>query len=268
MNLALSDGRVNASVTGSGRTLVLFHSLLADGASFDRIVPKLATRFRVVVPELPGFGGSEPVSGGLPAVADRMAEALRELDGATGPIVLGNGYGGFVALQMALRHPRSASRLVLAGCGAKFSEPGRDAFRNMARAAAANGLSAIVDVAMRRLFATEFQPANPGLMADRREAFLRTDPQVFQAACQALAALDLTAELARLETPTLLLVGEHDEATPPPMSIELAGILPNVQLKVLPDCAHVPQLQSPDLFLDAIEDFLAEASLALADQQA
>ncbi|MFH1557558.1 MAG: alpha/beta fold hydrolase [Pseudomonadota bacterium] len=268
MKLALSDGRVNASVVGSGRTLVLFHSLLADGASFDRIVPELATRFRVVVPELPGFGGSAAVSGGLPAVADRMADALRDLDDADGPIVLGNGYGGFVALQMALRHPGLASRLILAGCGARFTEPGREAFRAMARAAAANGLSAIVDVAMRRLFAPEFQAANPGLMAERREAFLRTDPQVFQDACQALAALDLTAELVRLETPTLALVGEHDEATPPPMSVELAGILPNVQLKLLPNCAHVPQLQSPDLFLDAMSDFLADAAPALAGQRA
>ncbi|MFG1396306.1 alpha/beta fold hydrolase [Roseixanthobacter pseudopolyaromaticivorans] len=268
MKMALSDGRISASVVGEGRTLVLFHSLLADGESFDRIVPELATRFRVVVPEMPGFGGSEAVSSGLPAVADRMADALRDLNDPAGPIVLGNGYGGFVALQLALRHPGLVSRLILAGCGARFSEPGREAFRNMARAAAANGLSAIVDVAMRRLFAPEFQVANPNLMAVRREAFLRTDPHVFQAACQALASLDLTAELAHLKTPTLALVGEHDEATPPPMSVELAGILPNVELKVLPNCAHVPQLQSPDVFLDAISDFLAEQSPILADQRA
>ncbi|MFG1427120.1 alpha/beta fold hydrolase [Roseixanthobacter glucoisosaccharinicivorans] len=268
MKLALSNGRVNASVVGSGRTLVLFHSLLADGESFERIVPELATRFRVVVPELPGFGGSEAVSGGLAAVADRMADALRDLDDPAGPIVLGNGYGGFVALQMAVRHPRLASRLILAGCGARFSEPGREAFRAMARAAAANGLSAIVDVAMRRLFAPEFQAANPDLMAQRREGFLRTDPQVFQDACHALATLDLSADLARLETPTLALVGEHDEATPPPMSMELAGILPNVKLKVLPNCAHVPQLQSPKLFLEAMSDFLADAVPELAGQRA
>jgi 3-oxoadipate enol-lactonase len=56
--------------------------------------------------------------------------------------------------------------------------------------------------------------------------------------------------------PVLVLVGEHDEATPPPMSHELAALLPNARLKVLEGCAHVPQLQAPRAFLDAIADFL------------
>jgi 3-oxoadipate enol-lactonase len=54
-----------------------------------------------------------------------------------------------------------------------------------------------------------------------------------------------------------VLVGEYDEATPPPMSHELAAGLPNAQLKIIAGCAHVPQLQSPHFFLDAIGDFLA-----------
>jgi 3-oxoadipate enol-lactonase len=57
--------------------------------------------------------------------------------------------------------------------------------------------------------------------------------------------------------PVLVLVGEHDEATPLPMSRELAAGLPNGRLKVIPGCAHVPQLQSPEIFLEAIGDFLA-----------
>jgi 3-oxoadipate enol-lactonase len=63
--------------------------------------------------------------------------------------------------------------------------------------------------------------------------------------------------------PVLVLVGEHDEATPPPMSHELAAGLPNARLKVLAGCAHVPQLQAPEAFLDAIGDFLP-ASRALS----
>ena len=132
----------------------------------------------------------------------------------------------------------------------------------MAAAAKANGLSAITDVAMRRLFAPEFQSAHPDLMADRREAFLRTDPDVLQAACHALAELDLRPELSRVRIPVLVLVGEHDEATPPPMSHELAALLPNAQLKVIPGCAHVPQLQAPELFLETIGDFLTSARAA------
>jgi 3-oxoadipate enol-lactonase len=233
MDRLFAGGTVNAAQTGQGPALFLFHSLLSDRASFDAVVPKLAQSFRVIVPELPGFGASTAVSGGLAAVADRMAEAVRDAADGGETIVLGNGYGGFVALQMAIRHPGLASRLILADCGAAFSEEGRQAFRNMAAASKAKGLSAISDVAMRRLFAPEFQAQHPDLMRGRREAFLRSDPEVIQTACAALAGLDLRPELGKVGVPVLVLVGEHDEATPPPMSRELAALLPNARLKII-----------------------------------
>ncbi len=272
MDRLFANGTVNAAQAGQGAgqgsrqapALFLFHSLLSDRASFDAITPKLSRSFRLIVPELPGFGASKPVSGGLAAVADRMAEAVKEAAGGNDTIVLGNGYGGFVALQMAIRHPAIATRLILADCGAAFSEPGREAFRNMAAASKAKGLAAITDVAMRRLFAPEFQAQHPDLMQGRREAFLKTDPNVFQAACAALAELDLRPQLWRVSVPVLVLVGEHDEATPPPMSRELVALLPNARLKILAGCAHVPQLQSPEAFLDAIGDFLPATDSAPA----
>lgn len=262
MDRLFADGTVNAAQLGQGPALFLFHSLLSDRGSFDAIVPKLSQSFRVIVSELPGFGGSKAVSGGLANVADRMAEAVKDAAGGGEAIVLGNGYGGFVALQMAIRHPGIASRLILADCGAAFSEQGREAFRNMAAASKAKGLSAITDVAMRRLFAPAFQAQHPDLMRDRREAFLRSDPEVIQAACAALAELDLRPELGKVRVPVLVLVGEHDEATPPPMSRELAASLPNARLKIIAGCAHAPQLQAPEVFLDAIGDFLPEPSAA------
>lgn len=262
MDRLFADGTVNAAQLGQGPALFLFHSLLSDRGSFDAIVPKLSQSFRVIVSELPGFGGSKAVSGGLAKVADRMAEAVKDAGGGGEAIVLGNGYGAFVALQMAIRRPGIVSRLILAGCGAAFSEQGREAFRNMAAASKAKGLSAITDVAMRRLFAPAFQAQHPDLMRDRREAFLRSDPEVIQAACAALAELDLRPELGKVRVPVLVLVGEHDEATPPPMSRELAASLPNARLKIIAGCAHAPQLQAPEVFLDAIGDFLPEPSAA------
>jgi 3-oxoadipate enol-lactonase len=262
MDRLFAGGTVNAAQAGEGPTLFLLHSLLSDRASFDAIVPKLSRSFRVIVPELPGFGGSHAVGGGFGDVADRIAEAVRDGAGGGEAIVLGNGYGGFVALQMAIRHPDIAARLVLADCGAAFSEGGREAFRNMAAASSASGLSAITDVAMRRLFAPEFQAQHPDLMRDRREAFLRTDPDVFRAACHALAELDLRPELGKVKVPVLVLVGEYDEATPPPMSHELAAGLPDARLKIIPGCAHVPQLQAPEIFLEAIGNFLAASQAA------
>jgi 3-oxoadipate enol-lactonase len=256
MDRLFAKGTVNAEVSGDGPPLFLFHSLLSDRASFDLIAPQLSRSYRVIVPELPGFGGSKSVSGGLAAVADRMAEMVRDAADDKDAIVLGNGYGGFVALQMAIRHPDIAHKLVLADCGAAFSQNGREAFRNMAAASKAKGLGAITDVAMRRLFAPEFQAAHPDLMRDRREAFLKTDSEVLQSACSQLAELDLRPELSKVKVPVLVLVGEHDEATPPPMSHELAALLPNARLKVLAGCAHVPQLQAPEVFLEAVGDFL------------
>lgn len=264
MDRLFAGGAVNAAQSGEGPPLFLLHSLLSDRASFDAIVPELSKSFRVIVPELPGFGRSPAVGSGLAGVADRMAEAVKDAALAEDAIVLGNGYGGFVALQMAIRHPGIATRFVLADCGAAFSEPGREAFRNMAAASKAKGLAAITDVAMRRLFAPDFQDAHPDLMADRRAAFLRTDLDVFCAACDALASLDLRPEVANVKVPVLVLVGEHDEATPPPMSHELAGLLPQAHLEIIPGCAHVPQLQSPKLFLDVIGDFLPVTSSARA----
>lgn len=256
MTVAVGAAKVCMLVGGTGRPLVLFHSLLADRTSFDRIAARIAETHRVIALDLPGFGASDPVDGGLEAVADRIAAALNALPVGEKPILLGNGYGGFVALLTAIRHPKLADRLVLADCGAAFSEPGRAAFRGMSAGADKGGLAAIADVAMRRLFAPEYQALHPELISQRKERFLAVDRGTFHNACEALATLDLRDRLASVRLPVLVLVGEMDEATPPAMSKELAAGLPDAKLVVLPGCAHVPQLQAPDLFLAAIEDFI------------
>jgi len=255
-----ANGAIQASLTGTGPTVWLFHSLLADAGSCAPLAAALSGSYRVIVPDLPGFGGSASVAPGLEPVADRLAEAMREA-GAPAAII-GNGYGSFVALVLALRHPGLVSRLVLAGTGATFNEPGRAAFRGMAAAASAKGLAAIADTAMRRLFAPAFQAANPALMAEWRERFLATDPVVFTGACTTLADLDLREAVLGLRMPTLVLVGEGDEATPPPMARELAMLMPDARLTELPGLAHVPQLQDTAAFVAALGGFLANGTAA------
>jgi 3-oxoadipate enol-lactonase len=252
-----AQGLLQTFEAGSGPSLVLFHSLLADRTSFAGVTDELARHFRLVVVSLPGFGASPSVDGGLAAVADRMAEAVGEL---AGPVtVLGNGYGGFVALCMVQRHPGLVARLVLADAGACFSEPGRAAFRGMAMGAAAKGLDGIADIAMRRLFAPDFHAANPDLVAQRRTVFLDTDPHVVIAACEALAGMDLRPGLPAVTIPVLAVVGLQDEATPPAMSREVVALLPQARLIELDGLAHVPQLQDPTRFLDAVLPFLRGA---------
>jgi len=258
ISLRVGEEAVSAHVLGQGRTIVLLHSLLADRSSFEPLSQLLAKTHRVVMLDLPGFGGSHPVAGGLEAVADRVAAAIAALQLDEPPIVLGNGYGGFVALLTAIRHPKIARKLVLADCGAAFPEPGRQAFRGMSAAASAKGLAAIADVAMRRLFSPEFQADHPELIAQRRERFIAVHPETFHAACAALATLDLREQAAGVKVPVLVLVGEQDEATPPAMARELASLLPDARFQVLAGCAHVPQLQAPGQFLEAIASFLAD----------
>jgi 3-oxoadipate enol-lactonase len=248
---------LSVKISGEGTPIVLFHSLLADQSSFDPIVPALATTHQVVVLGLPGFADSDHVGPDLESIADHIAQAIQALDLKEKPILLGNGYGGFIALVAAIRHPDLASRLVLADCGAAFSEPGREAFRGMSATSREKGLIAIADVAMRRLFAPEFQQKNPALVEDRKKRFLSIDPTTFHGACEALATLDVRDKLAAVRVPTLILVGEQDEATPPVMSSELHAGMPGSRLVVLKGCAHVPQLQAPEAFMQAIAEFIA-----------
>ncbi|MGI4954227.1 MAG: alpha/beta fold hydrolase [Janthinobacterium lividum] len=249
-----AGGTVAAAVTGEGPPVWVFHSLLADAGSCTPLAAALSGSYRVTVPDLPGFGGSAPVEAGLEAVADRLAAAVGETGGPVA--VIGNGYGSFVALMLALRHPALVGRLVLAGTGAAFDEPGRAAFRGMAGAAGSKGLAAIADTAMRRLFSPAFQEANPALLAERRERFLATDPAMFIAACNALASLDISDAVRGLHVPVLVTAGELDEATPPAMARRLAALLPDASFKELPGLAHVPQLQDTPAFVAAVRDAL------------
>ncbi len=251
------DGKtVGATIVGGGPTIILLHSLLADCGSFARLIPSLSEIAQVIALDLPGFGESDFVDGDLIAVSDHLAKAIAQFSEEQSPIILGNGFGGFLALQIAIRHPNLARRLIIADAGATFSESARQAFRNLADAAGARGLEAVVEPAMRRLFSVEFQETNPALIQERQEAFLKINLQTFQNACVSLSALDMREEVRGLSIPVLILVGEQDEATPPAMAKELNALVPSSRFVMLPGCAHVPQLQMPDLFLDSIRDFI------------
>ncbi|MFZ6645960.1 alpha/beta fold hydrolase [Undibacterium sp. TJN25] len=256
ITVSVDGHRVSARIGGEGTPIILFHSLLADDTSFDRIAGPLASTHKVVILNLPGFGASDRVDGGVEAMADRLAGAIGKMELGQKPIFLGNGYGGFIALMAAIRHPGIAERLVLADSGAAFSEAGRAAFVGMSAGARAKGLAGISDVAMRRLFSPAYQAEHPALLEERRRRFIEVDLETFHNACNALANLDMRGQLSSVTVPVLVLAGEFDEATPPDMSRELAAGLPNAELHILPGCAHVPQLQEPQLFMSAIAKFI------------
>lgn len=241
---------------GSGQPLVLIHSLLADASSWDELIPILRPHARVIVADLPGFAGLPPVTGGLAPVAAILGDAIVALELPAPPVLIGNGYGSFLALRLALDRPGLPGGLVLIGSGAVFPQPGRAAFRAMREAASAGGLAAIADTAMARLFGAAFREEHPALMAARRAAFLKTDPTTFTAACTALETLDITADVGRIGQRGLLLVGAEDQATPLAMAQDLANRLRQAQLEILGGLAHVPQLQDPRRIAASILDFM------------
>ncbi|GLI24080.1 3-oxoadipate enol-lactonase [Xanthobacter flavus] len=236
---------LSAHITGTGPSIVFLHSLLSDRGSLEPMVPLLSDSFRLVLLDLPGFGGSPRVDGGLDGQADAVAEAVAEACPGETPILFGNGYGSFLALATALRHPQLSSGLFLAGCGAGFTEEGRGAFRFMAAKAGEEGLESIAQTAMLRLFPAAMAARVPQTLAERRAAFVATDPDVFREACGILATLDLKEAARRLAVPVFACAGALDAATPPVMAQELADLVPNGTFHEIPDCAHVPTLQAP-----------------------
>jgi 3-oxoadipate enol-lactonase len=260
--VSTSRGRVAAQISGHGPSLVLLHSLLADRTSFDAVVPQLAKSFRVVALDLPGFGKSDAIDGDLNVWGGHLTEAVRALCPNEHPVLVGNGFGSFLALAIGVAEPNLASHIVLAGCGAAFSDQGREAFRIMARKTEEAGLEAIADIAMRRLYPPAMAAENPDAVAIRRERFLRTDPNVFRQACGMLAGLDLRDQVKGLSIPVLASVGELDEATPPAMAQELAALVPNGRFELISECAHVPPLQAPEKFCAMIQEFTAEKAAA------
>jgi 3-oxoadipate enol-lactonase len=252
----MSAPRLDVEIVGEGRDLVLLHSLLSDRTSFEPLVARIAGDRRLTLVSLPGFGRSPPAGEELGDWADAVAATFEELALPPETDVLGNGLGGFVALKLAIRYGRRLERMVLVGSASAFPEAGRATFRALADKVAQGGMAAVAGATMRRMFSEPFIVANPEVVAGREAALRRIDPEVFAAACRALAALDLSEELAQVRNPTLIVVGAEDEATPPALGRALADRLADARLVELPGLGHCPHIQDPDAFVAAIAPFL------------
>ncbi len=117
-------------------------------------------------------------------------------------------------------------------------------------------MSAVAPVALARIFTEDFIETHPTEAKERVDVLERTDPKVFAAACRALQNVDFSSSVADLSMPTLIVVGERDQATTPEMAHQLAGLIPNSRLVVLPGIAHAPQLQDPPGFVQTVVGFM------------
>jgi 3-oxoadipate enol-lactonase len=241
---------------GSGKDLLLLHSLLTEMSVFDRIVPALAGAHRVTRLNLPGFGASDPVE--LDSVGEHADHVARAMDALSLPPtvdVFGNGFGAFVALELAIRHGARIGRLMVADTAPGFPDAAKAPFRVMAEKVRATGVSAILDTAIGRMFPAAFQAAHPEVVAARKAALAPTDARCFARACLALAALDLSPRLASIRNPTLVMCGALDQTTPPMLAREVASIISGAIYHDIDDSGHCPMLERPEVLVSMMESF-------------
>ena len=244
---------------GKGKPLLLLHSLLADSRSFDALASDLSAGRRIVIPDLPGYHASPRSTESIPEVARRVMEELDAI--GIGPVVdvLGNGYGGFVALSLAQQFAARVDRLVLLDSAAAFPPEGKKGVQAMKDLVAAGGIPAVVQTALARLFPPAYSSANPVALDACREALLAMDAQAFASTCQNLIDVDLRKGLSQVRARTLVVVGLEDKATPLPLARELSLGITGARLHELPGCGHVPHIQAREVLTPLLKDFLALA---------
>lgn len=257
--LVTANGALTAARMGRGPDLVILHSLLTDRHAFDAVLPELSKDFRITLLNLPGFHGSRPVAASMESYVAGVRQALAEFDIAAPCTLMGNGFGGTVALAFALEGSDGLARLILSDVAAGFPPEGRQAFKVMADKVAAGGLGAIADIAANRVFHAAYLKVHPQAVEERRAVLLQIDPMAFRAACAILMEADLTPKLSRLHIPTLVVCGELDQATPPPLNKAIVSAVRQARYVELPGCGHCPPLEQPQAFLAATGDFLAPA---------
>ncbi|HLQ25338.1 MAG TPA: alpha/beta hydrolase [Acidiferrobacterales bacterium] len=254
--IKVNGADVDIEQIGSGRDLILLHSLLADRSAFDRVSPLLSKKRRLWLVNLPGYGASSAAGASIEDYAGHIAGLIRALGLSQQTDVLGNGLGGFIAVALAAKHGELFDRLVVADSVAAFPAPAKEPLQRMAERVRLDGMSAVLDPAIQRMFPEPFIAAHPAIVAERKSALANADPECFRTACMALARVDFTPVLARIHNPALVMVGALDGATPVPLARQLATGITGSKFLEIPDCGHCPQIEKPDAFVRAIDEFL------------
>jgi len=248
--------RVEYHQSGRGPDLLLLHSLLTELTVFARVLPALEATHRVTRINLPGFGASAPVElDTVAAHADHVARVMDALGLPSTTDVFGNGFGAFVALELAIRHGERLGRLLIADTLAAFPEPARVPFRGMAERVRAGGMAAVLDTAIGRMFPPDFAAANAAVIEERKRALAAVEPQCFARACLALAELDLSSKVKTIRNPTLVLCGANDQTTPAALARELATRIPGARYEEIAGSGHCPMLEQPEALVRLIEGF-------------
>jgi 3-oxoadipate enol-lactonase len=227
--------------------LVLPSSLGTTAELWDANVPYWADSFQLLKYDQQGRTSVAELGGDLLALLDS-----RGLERAS---LCGLSLGGATAMWVAASAPERVDRLVLACTSARFGEP--EAWLERAAVVREQGLEPIAD----SLVARWFTPAAPPQVVARfRQMLVETPREPYAACCEALARWDFRERLAEIAAPTLVIAGAEDPATPPEQAELIAGGVPGATLAVLPDAAHLANVEQPEAFSRLVAEHLAGVS--------
>lgn len=241
---------------GHGSDIVVLHSLLTDRSAFRHVLPRLQAGRRVTLINLPGYGKTPASRDPIESVAKWIADRLPSVGVTNGFDLIGNGYGGFIALSLAQQRTEKVGRLVLLDTAASFPPPGKAALTSLKSAVEVGGMAAVVDIAIRRLFPEAFIQENPAIVEECRSVLLALESKAFAATCQNLIDADLHERLPHVASPTLVIVGGEDAATPPALARILADGIRGARLVEIPGCGHAPHVQMPGRLIEILDEFL------------
>lgn len=248
---------------GSGEPVLLIHGSgpgVTAWANWRLVIPDLAKTFRAIAPDMAGFGYTRTPPGWEASPASWVSQVVALLDalGLSRVSVIGNSFGGSIALQLADQHPERVDKLVLMGAvGISFPiteglekvwgyEPSESAMRDLMRVFAYDEALITADLVQMRYRAS--------IRDDVQERFAGLFPPPRQ---RWLDALALPAErLAKLAHPTLVIHGREDRVIPFEASERLSEILPNAELHPVERCGHWVQIEHTAEFLSTVEKFL------------
>jgi pimeloyl-ACP methyl ester carboxylesterase len=250
---------------GSGETVLMLHGSgpgVSALANWQHNIPTLAQRFRVLAPDIVGFGATErpdDIIYSLRTWTDYVWAFLDAHDIEKTAIV-GNSLGGRIALQMAAVRPERITKMVLMGvpgvgmkptdglAALRAYQPSHDAMRDLLRNYFAVDPTMITD----ELVEIRYQASiADGAYEAYRSMFF--DPR------HAGSELAITENEARaIATPTLLVHGREDRVVPLQVSVAMLGLLPNADLHVFSACGHWTQIERADEFSALVADYLAQ----------
>jgi 3-oxoadipate enol-lactonase len=228
------------------------------GSTLDMWLPQreaLSDEYRVISYDHRGHGKS-PVPQGPYRVAELATDVLALLDrlDIEKAHFCGLSLGGAIGMWLSRYHPHRVDQLMLACTSAYFGPP--EAWAERAELARKEGMDPIADFSLERWLTKAFIEAEPET-AERIHAMLASTPVAgYAACCEAIGAWDFAGELPELPTPTLIIAGDDDPATPPDHARNIAALVPHSRVVVLDGAAHLANVERPVEFNDLLRAHL------------